>query len=244
MSVTQYTPLWANKAFVRIMFRPFLPHLSAKIRPSPPPTSPTKLLHHPRLPSHPTPTPHASSPAPLHKLPRLLLILPPPPRQRRPPLHQIPRRPKHPPPIHVHTNLIIRTNHVELPLPHPPLQLPRHLLRRPRPRRLLPAPATASSHARVRPPRHEEVDGRGGVAQVEGEVLGEGLDGGFAGVVGGVARGVGDALFGAGDDDGGALGAVCADGGDEGVEAVDDAEEVGGEGLGGLLVFLWCARGA
>jgi hypothetical protein len=59
-------------------------------------------------------------------------------------------------------------------------------------------------------------------------VLGEGFDGGFGGVVGGVAGGVGDALLRAGDDDacGGGGGGVVDDEGQEGVEAVDDAEEV------------------
>lgn len=43
---------------------------------------------------------------------------------------------------------------------------------------------------------------RGGGAQIVGQVFGEGLEGGFAGVVGRVARRVGDALLGAREDDG------------------------------------------
>ena len=70
------------------------------------------------------------------------------------------------------------------------------------------------------------MDGGRGGAEVVGEAFGEGFDGGFAGVVGGVAGRVGDALFAAGDDDGGRVG-LGAEAGEEGADAVDDAEEVG-----------------
>ncbi len=67
--------------------------------------------------------------------------------------------------------------------------------------------------------------GRGGGAEVVGEVFGEGLEGGFGSVVGRVAGRVGDALLAAGDDDCGRRRAG-AEGGQERGEAVYDAEEV------------------
>jgi hypothetical protein len=74
------------------------------------------------------------------------------------------------------------------------------------------------------------VHGDWGVAKVVGEVLGERLHGGFGGVVGRVAGWVGDALFAAGYDDG--AGRVFgAELGNEGVETVDNAEEIGLEDL-------------
>lgn len=78
------------------------------------------------------------------------------------------------------------------------------------------------------------------VAQVKRQVLGEGLDRCLGGVVGWVGRWVGDALLGAGDDDGGGVilrGALLQDG-QEGGDAVDDPEEVGveeGVEVGGVL---------
>ena len=70
------------------------------------------------------------------------------------------------------------------------------------------------------------MDGGRGGAEVVGEVLGEGFDGGFCGVVGGVSWRVGDALFAARDDDGG-WGCLGAEAGEEGAYPVYDAEEVG-----------------
>lgn len=58
-------------------------------------------------------------------------------------------------------------------------------------------------------------------------MLSEGFYSGFGGVVGGVGGGVCDALFGACDDDGGGVGLLGAQGGEEGGYAVYDAEEVG-----------------
>lgn len=68
-----------------------------------------------------------------------------------------------------------------------------------------------------------------GVALVVAEALGEGFDGCFGGIVGRVAWGVGDALLGAGEDDGG--GSRGGEERQEGGEAVGCAEEVGGEYL-------------
>ena len=56
-------------------------------------------------------------------------------------------------------------------------------------------------------------------------MFGEGLDGSLGGVVSGIAGRICDALFRAGDDDGGGL-ALCSEGGEEGGNAVDDAEEI------------------
>jgi hypothetical protein len=66
-------------------------------------------------------------------------------------------------------------------------------------------------------------------AQIPREVLGESLDGRFGRVVSGVAGRVGDALLGARDDDCGGRGGGGGGlhGGEEGAQAVDDAEEVG-----------------
>jgi len=73
----------------------------------------------------------------------------------------------------------------------------------------------------------------GFVPQIEAQMLGEGLDGGFGGVVRRVSGRVGDALLGAGDDHGGGPLEGRRGGGpdrrEEGSDAVDDAEEVGGE---------------
>ncbi len=60
-------------------------------------------------------------------------------------------------------------------------------------------------------------------------MLGDGFDGGFAGVVSRVAGRVGDALFAAGDDDGFLrAGGVVFEVGEEGVDAVYYAEEIWG----------------
>ena len=71
---------------------------------------------------------------------------------------------------------------------------------------------------------------RGGGAQVEGQLLGEGFERRFAGVVGRVAGRVGDALLGARKDDGGGGGGRGQQG-EEGREAMDGAVEVRGEDL-------------
>ena len=71
-------------------------------------------------------------------------------------------------------------------------------------------------------------------------MFGERLDGGLGRVVCRVAGWVGDALLGAGDDDGGGRG-LRAEARDEGVEAVDDAEEVGLEDLR-LFLSTGCLR--
>lgn len=68
------------------------------------------------------------------------------------------------------------------------------------------------------------------LAQIVGEMFGKRLDSGFRGVVSGVSGGIGDSLFGTGDDDGGGVGVGCY-GGEEGVDAVYDTEEVYGEDL-------------
>lgn len=56
-------------------------------------------------------------------------------------------------------------------------------------------------------------------------MFGDGFDGSFGGIVSGIAGWIRDTLFRTGDDDGGGL-ALCAEGGEEGRNAVDDAEKV------------------
>jgi hypothetical protein len=86
-----------------------------------------------------------------------------------------------------------------------------------------------------RPSRHKQVHVDTLVLpEVPAQVLGERLDRGFAGVVRRVAGRVGDALLAACNDDGGGGGiAAGLKGRDVGVQAVDNAEEVGGEDLWG-----------
>ena len=56
-------------------------------------------------------------------------------------------------------------------------------------------------------------------------MFGKAFDSSFGSVVSGIARRIRDALFRAGDDDRAGL-ALCAEGGEEGGNAVDDTEEV------------------
>ena len=53
----------------------------------------------------------------------------------------------------------------------------------------------------------------------------ESFDSSFGGVISGIARRIGDALFRAGNDNGGGL-ALCAETGEESGNAIDDAKEV------------------
>lgn len=70
------------------------------------------------------------------------------------------------------------------------------------------------------------------IFEVPAEVLCEAFHGRFAGIVGGVARGIGNALLGASDYYG-TRRSVCTrfEGGNVCVEAIDDAEEIGGKNL-------------
>ena len=80
-----------------------------------------------------------------------------------------------------------------------------------------------------------------GSAEVVAQMLSEGFYGGFRGVVGRVTGGIGDALFGAGDDDGGR----CRRGLEmrkEGGDAVNDPKEVSVHDLGGVWVNTACGE--
>lgn len=76
------------------------------------------------------------------------------------------------------------------------------------------------------PAGDEQMDGGRGRAEVVTQVLGERFDGRFGCIICRVARRVGDALLGAGDDNGRGCG-LTADRRKKGGDAIDDAKEIG-----------------
>jgi len=126
---------------------------------------------------------------------------PPPPSSTRPSistkavfLDHIADGPQHPLLILLHTNIIIRTYHIEPPLSHLLLQISSHLLGPPSPLRLLFLLAP-TRQPRMGPPRHQQMDARLSLTLVTAQTLGERFERGFRGVVGGIAGRVGNALL-------------------------------------------------
>lgn len=117
----------------------------------------------------------------------------PPPTQRRPPLNDIPHRPRNPLPVHLLRDVIIRADHIELALLHLYRQALSDLVGCPGACRLV--GLAGAGHAGERPAGDEEVHGDGSLLEVEGEVLGECLDGRLGRVVAWVGGGVGDSLL-------------------------------------------------
>ena len=170
----------------------------------------------------------------------LLLVIRIPSTQGTPPRHRVIRSPHHPRLIQRLVDILVRTDDVELTLLHLLVPVVRHLTWQPRTLwlhlrslRVRNWPLV-SRQAREGPAGDEEVGGhvrcmggRAGRAKEMRELLGERLDGRLGRVVRRVAGRVGDSLLGAREDDGGGTGGFL-DHGQEGGEAVDDAEEVGG----------------